>query len=137
MLLPTVIFALITVGVVIPCMIDVARRPWYAFGRPTKETWLVLIAVLWPFGALAWLAADRGRRGGAAPPGGPRRLSQREALHRHPAWRSAEPGQGLAEGAAIADLMPEYTLDPIGPDDDPQFLLELRRRIHGTGGGSA
>jgi hypothetical protein len=131
-MLPLVVtVAAVTAGLVVPCLIDVARTPWYAFGRPSKETWLVIVAVLWVFGAMAWLLASRGRAGRAQPAGG--RLSQHEALRRHPAWLSAEAGLGPAEAALTGAGSGPGSSGPIGPDDDPAFLLELHRRIHGTG----
>ncbi len=61
------------------------------------------------------------------------RLSQREALRRHPAWLSAEAGLVPAESALPGGDSETGSSGPIGPDDDPAFLLELHRRIHGTG----
>src|SRR6266851_961015 len=59
MLLLCVIFALITLGFVVPCVIDIATTPRHHFGLPTKETWLVVAIAFWAFGAAAWLLAGR------------------------------------------------------------------------------
>ena len=131
-MLPLIVtVAAVTAGLVVPCLIDVARTPWYAFGRPSKETWLVIVAAGWVFGAMAWLLAGRGRAGRPQPAGG--RLTQREALRRHPAWLSAEAGLAPAEAALTGADSGPGSSGPIGPDDDPAFLRELHRRIHGTG----
>ena len=131
-MLPLIVtVAAVTVGLVAPCLVDVARTPWYAFGRPSKETWLVIVAAGWVFGAMAWLLAGRGRAGRPQPAGG--RLSQREALRRHPAWLSAEAAGLVPAEAALAGGNPgPGSGGPIGPDDDPAFLLALHRRIHGS-----
>ncbi|MGO8886367.1 MAG: hypothetical protein ACLPUO_15065 [Streptosporangiaceae bacterium] len=138
MLLPGALFALVTVGFVVPCLIDAARTPRYYFAGTGKGTWLTAIALLWAFGAVAWLIAGRPRRGRptAALPGraaGTRGLSPQEALRRHPAWRSMQAGDGTADPAAdaAAGLVP---LRPAGPDDDPEFLTKLARRIRDARG---
>jgi hypothetical protein len=57
-------------------------------------------------------------------------MSQQDALRRHPAGRAMDPGFDLEETPAArpADAV---TGRPIGPDDDPEFLLELDRWLHG------
>ena len=131
--LPAVLFALFTVGFCVPCLLDVARTPRREFLRLTKGAWLLLIAVFWVFGAAAWLLIGRPdgprrapliRRGAAGPAG----VGQQQAFRRHPAGRAMELGYGAA-----ADEMGRRALARparlLGPDDDPEFLLELGRRI--------
>ena len=93
------------------------------------------------FGAAAWLVAgrpDRRRRTmrpwhlEGAPSFGPQ-----DALRRHPAGRGIDPGIETSPGPAAlrAGAAPRR---PAGPDDDPEFLEELARRIrrprdHGHG----
>ena len=93
------------------------------------------------FGAAAWLVAgrpDRRRRTlrpwhlEGAPSFGPQ-----DALRRHPAGRAMDPGIEASPdpGALRAGEAPQR---PAGPDDDPEFLQELARRIrrphdHGYG----
>jgi hypothetical protein len=131
--LPAVLFALFTVGFCVPCLLDVARTPRGEFLRLTKGAWLLLIAVFWVFGAAAWLLIGRPdgprraplvRRGAAGPAG----LRQQQAFRRHPAGRAME----LDYGAAADETGRRPLTRParrLGPDDDPEFLLELGRRI--------
>jgi hypothetical protein len=119
MVLACVLFALITVGIVIPCVIDAATSPPWAVRTLTRRDWLLVIVVCSIFGCAAWLLAGRPRRVPLArqrtPVGG---ISPDEAYRRHPAGRALEPD--------YADFRPR---GPVGPDDDPEFLLELERRI--------
>ena len=43
MLLIGLLFALFTVGFVVPCLIDVARTPHFAIRTLNKRTWMLLI----------------------------------------------------------------------------------------------
>ena len=93
------------------------------------------------FGAAAWLVAgrpDRRRRTmrpwhlEGAPSFGPQ-----DALRRHPAGRGIDPGIETSPGPA-ALRAGEAPHRATGPDDDPEFLQELARRIrrphdHGYG----
>jgi hypothetical protein len=129
MLLGCVLFALFTVGLVVPCMIDVATSPPWAIRTLSRRTWLAILVVFSVFGCLAWLIAGRPRR----MPLRPRRaaaglgIGPAEAFRRHPAGRAMgldlgdEPDREYSGG-----LWPPR---PLGPDDDPDFLLEIERRI--------
>jgi Phospholipase_D-nuclease N-terminal len=133
-MLVVTLVAVITAGFVLPCLIDVARTPRYACGRLSKPAWLVVIGVFWAFGAAAWLLAGRPRRFRSAawlpsPPTAPGRLSPQQARRRHPAWRPGEAGQGAL--GLPADVPDQGWYGPLGPDDDPEFLIELERRIRG------
>ncbi len=131
MLLVGVLFGLVTVGFVVPCLIDVAVTPASDLRRLTKHAWVLIIVCFSVFGAVAWLAAgrpDRRRR-----PMLPRYLegapsiSQQEALRRHPAGRAWDPSidARLGQPGVRAGEIPRA----MGPDDDPEFLEELTRRI--------
>ena len=129
--LPAVLFALLAAGFCVPCLVDVAITPRHQFRRLTKGTWLLLIAVFWVFGALAWLLIGRPARRWREPSmrrnrarhAGP---GQQEALRRHPAGRATELDYDWnAAGWQPPVRPPELA----GPDDDPEFLLELGRRI--------
>jgi hypothetical protein len=131
MLLVGVLFGLVTVGFVVPCLIDVAVTPSYDVRSLTKPAWVLMIAFLSVFGATAWLVAgrpDRRRRDDF-----PRHLldapsiAQLDALRRHPAGRAMDPGiEASGRGALRAA---EAGPQPMGPDDDEEFLQELARRI--------
>jgi hypothetical protein len=131
MLLVGVLFGLVTVGFVVPCLIDVAVTPRYDLRSLTKPAWAAIIVFLSVFGATAWLVAGRpDRRSRVEFPrsllDGPS-FSQQDALRRHPAGRAMDPGiEASGRGALRAT---EAAQQPTGPDDDEEFLQELTRRI--------
>jgi Phospholipase_D-nuclease N-terminal len=130
MLLAGVLFGLVTVGFVVPCLIDVAVTPAYDLRSLTKSTWVLIIVCFSVFGAVAWLAAGRPdwrRRATLARYLEAPSISQQEALRRHPAGRAMDPSidARLGHPALQAGEIPR----PMGPDDDPEFLQELARRI--------
>jgi Phospholipase_D-nuclease N-terminal len=131
MLLVGIFFGLVTVGFVVPCLIDVAVTPAYDLRRFTKRTWALIIVCFSVFGAVAWVAAGRpDRRLVMFPPhlAGTPSLGQQEALRRHPAGRAMDPGFDSRVGyAGIRGAGEIYR--PMGPDDDLEFLEELSRRI--------
>jgi hypothetical protein len=128
MWLACALIILLSVGFVLPCMLDITMTPDSEFTVLSKGTWLFVAGAFWILGAIAWLVVGR-----------PRRPSIRyrtghyhgrgygpanDALMRHPAAQAAV---GYAEpGSAVAFLAPRR---PLGPDDDPDFLQELERRI--------
>ena len=132
MLLIGMLFALLTVGFVVPCLIDAARTPRFAIRCFSKRTWVVLILLLSVFGAAAWLIAGR-PAGLWQAPMMPRHLAglqgvrQQEAFRRHPAGRSDDLGFELF---GAHNGRSSYRR-PLGPDDDADFLAELDRRIRG------
>jgi len=131
MLLAVVLFGLVTVGFVVPCLIDVAVTPPDELRSLTKPAWVLLIVFFSAFGATAWLAAGRPDRRGRmlpryledAPFFGPQ-----DALRRHPAGRGMDTGFG-GPSALAAHPASSAPARPMGPDDDPEFLQELARRI--------
>ena len=138
MLLALVLFGLVTVGFVVPCLIDVAVTPPGELRRLTKPAWVLLIVFFSAFGATAWLALGRPDRRGLmfpryledAPFFGPQ-----DALRRHPAGRGMDTGIGGPSGRAT--YRASAPTRPMGPDDDPEFLEELARRIErGRGAGN-
>ncbi|HUA29258.1 MAG TPA: PLD nuclease N-terminal domain-containing protein [Streptosporangiaceae bacterium] len=131
MLLVGVLFGLVTVGFVVPCLIDVAVTPRYDVRSLTKSAWAAIIVCFSVFGATAWLVAGRPDRRSRLE--FPRNLldgptfSQQDALRRHPAGRAMDPGiEASGRGAAATT---EAAQRPMGPDDDEDFLQELTRRI--------
>jgi len=128
MLLLCVIFALLTVGLVVPCVIDIAMTPRHHFDLPSKQIWLIVAIAFWVFGAAAWLLV--GRRDvrmhrlwddvtGSWVMGSGQRS--------HPAGRGAAdyPFASARRGRQAAMARMRF----IAPDDNPDFLLELDRRI--------
>ena len=57
MLLVCVLFALVTVGIVVPCAIDAATSPPWAVRNLARRDWLLVIVVCSIFGCMAWLIA--------------------------------------------------------------------------------
>jgi hypothetical protein len=137
MLLAVVLFGLVTVGFVVPCLIDVAVTPAAQVRTLSKPVWVLLIVIFSAFGATAWLAAGRPgrrRRTRLLPRylAGAPSITQQDALRRHPAGRATEPGaDGGGPAAPDAETLARW---PTGPDDDPEFLAELDRRLHGGNG---
>jgi hypothetical protein len=129
MLLVGVLFGLVTIGFVVPCLIDVAVTPAYDLRSLTKPAWVLIIVFLSVFGAAAWIAAGRPdrRRRATFPPylEGIPSIGQQEALRRHPAGRAMDTDPRLGHSAVRAGQVPR----PMGPDDDEEFLQELARRI--------
>lgn len=103
MLLPGVLIVAFLTGWWLFCLIQAAFTPAGEFPGLGKGRWVVLIAVTFVLGAAAWVIRCEARR------------AQLWLLSpsAHPALRS-RPGA------------------PIGPDDDPEFLELLGRRIRGT-----
>jgi hypothetical protein len=136
MLLAVILFGLVTVGFVVPCLIDVAVTPASDLRSLTKPSWLLIVACLSAFGAVAWLAVGRPDRRTAAPRylAGAPPVGQQEALRRHPAGRAMDPGIDPVLSQALQ--AGEAPRRPTGPDDDDEFLEELARRIR-YGGGEA
>ena len=130
MLLLCAVFALLTVGFVVPCVIDIATTPGSHFDVPSKQTWLIVAAAFWVFGSATWLLVGRrdvrmraacdevsdglmfGEEGGlwSSP-------SRRTGLRDRSSTRRRERYQMAAASRFVA------------PDDNPDFLLELDRRI--------
>jgi Phospholipase_D-nuclease N-terminal len=132
MLLVGVLFGLVTVGFVVPCLVDVAVTPAAEVRSLTKPAWAAAIVFGSVFGAVAWLTAGRpGRRWRTPLPGhlqGAPRLGPQDALRRHPAGRAMDPGVEASPDPAALQAG-EAGHGPVGPDDDPEFLQELARRI--------
>jgi hypothetical protein len=131
MLLAGVLFGLVTVGFVVPCLIDVAVTPASDLRSLTKSAWVLIIVFFSVFGATAWLVAGRPdwRRRSMLPrylEGAPS-MSQQEAFRRHPAGRAWDPSTDARLGQPA--IRAGEILRPVGPDDDLEFLQELTRRI--------
>lgn len=132
MFLVGALFGLVTVGVVVPCLIDVAVTPDHLVRGLAKQWWVLLLVFLSVFGAAAWLAAGRPRRrtwSARSHLAGSPYFSPQDAIRRHPAGRAMEQDYDSPSGPAVRASA--LDVRPAGPDDDPEFLEELARRIHG------
>src|SRR6266581_1566075 len=102
MLLLCVVFALITVGFVVPCLLDIARTPQHDFGLAAKHTWLLVVVVFWGFGAAAWVLVGRrdvrARQVWSEPPRG---LASGRQGRRIPVRRRRARPQGRSQPGAI------------------------------------
>jgi len=107
-------------------MLDITTTPDSEFFVLSKGMWLLIAGAFWIFGAGAWLLVGRpqrpalhryGRYGDGVGPA--------EALLRHPAT------QAVAGYPEAGNWAANFGEQPLGPDDDPDFLEELHRRIHG------
>jgi uncharacterized membrane protein YccC len=131
MLLFYVAFALVTMGFVVPCLIDIATTPQHDFELPSKRLWLAVVVAFWAFGAIVWLIAGRRdvrMRQLWRDSDGSRSAGQQQALRRHPAGRTADDGYLFAEAVLRRQAAPPPARY-VAPDDNPHFLLELDRRI--------
>ncbi len=134
MWLACALIVLFSVGFVLPCMLDITTTPDTEFMTFGKGTWLLIAGAFWVFGAAAWLIAGRPQRPAflrRSNPYGPQGFSQAEAFLRHPAAQGA-----AGYGDVLSSMTSIAAPRPVGPDDDPDFLQELERRIRETREGS-
>lgn len=132
MLVLCVAFALLTVGFVLPCVLDIATTPQHLFDYPSRRMWLVVTIAFWAFGATVWLLVGRReiqlRRAwdemtdSWIAASGPR---SRHQTGRYPGADNPFGNSRRGRQAAVAPVR------FIAPDDNPDFLLELDRRIQG------
>lgn len=131
MLLLYVVVALITLGLVLPCVLDIAMTPRYDFGLPSKQTWLMVVLLFWVFGAAAWLLVGRKdirlRQLWFDIAGG-RTVWTGQAYRPHPASRASHTDFEFAD-AIVGRVAGTRPTRFVAPDDDPDFLQELERRI--------
>jgi hypothetical protein len=134
MLMLSAIFALLTVGFVIPCVIDIAMTPSDHFDLPSKQTWLIVAAAFWAFGAAAWLIVgrrDAAMRAACAEVSDGLLFENESGLWSAPRRSTGHgylPGLGrrATPGQQQTTTARAYF---VAPDDNPDFLLELGRRI--------
>jgi hypothetical protein len=137
MFLSGVLFILFLAGCWLYCLTDAVRTPAAEFPGLPKRGWIVIIAVTFILGAIAWQVTRTRRRARRWPhtlashvalgqyggtgidryPGRP--VTPAEALARHPA------SQARRAAGPVGPV-------PVGPDDDPEFLRMLDQRIKGT-----
>lgn len=130
MLLPCAVFALLTVGFVVPCVIDIAMTPSHHFDVPSKQLWLLVAVAFWVFGAAAWLIIGRRdvrMRAVCDELTGSWAHGSEYSLWSTPPRRT---GTGYRMRASRSEHRVPFTPQSfLAPDDNPDFLLELERRI--------
>lgn len=136
MLLPSAIFALLTVGFVIPCVVDIAMTPSNHFAVPSRKTWLIVAVVFWVFGAATWLLIgrrDARMRAACDEVSDGLMFGDEGGLWSSRSSRSR--ATGLRDRAGVrrrehSEMATSASF--VAPDDNPDFLLELDRRIRGS-----
>ena len=119
MLLMGALCALLAAGVWLCCLVHVLLTPGSGCRHLPKPAWLAVVAMTFVVGAIAWLLLGR-------PLAGPARFIEPLPLRRDP-FR----GVGAYPAALARSRHPAGRARPIGPDDDPGFLLALDRLIRG------
>ncbi|MBX6384178.1 MAG: PLDc_N domain-containing protein [Microbispora sp.] len=98
--MPSVIIGLALLALWLYCLFDVITTPEEDVRNLPKFMWVFIVVLLADVGALTWLLVGRPRR--------------RDALYGPVGGREWAPRSGDA---------------PRGPDDDPEFLRSLERRL--------
>ncbi len=139
MLILGALFALLTVGFVVPCVIDIVMTPRHHFDVPSKQLWLTVAVAFWVFGAAAWLLIGRRdvrMRAVCDDLTGSWSAGAHQSLWSAPR-RGTRPSIWLSSGNRghqAAMWQHPSTMGPgrfLAPDDNPDFLHELTRRIRG------
>lgn len=138
MLLLVAVFALLTIGFVVPCVIDIAMTPAHHFDLPSKQMWLAVAVGFWAFGAAAWLLV--GRRDVRMRAVCDDLTSSWKTGAEQNLWsvpgrssraRGRRPAGRYTHGPLYQHGVPPGPSGFVAPDDNPEFLLELARRIRG------
>ncbi len=115
--MPSVIIGLALLAFWLYCLFDVITTPEEDMRNLPKFVWVLIVVFLAGVGALTWLLVGRPRAvhsvyGPNGAVGGPGAQAEAQAGGRGGAWSR--------RGDA-----------PRGPDDDPDFLSSLERRLRG------
>ncbi|GAB3960830.1 PLDc N-terminal domain-containing protein [Actinoallomurus acanthiterrae] len=112
MLVLAVVLVLVALGVWLFCLFEVLSTDESETRHLPKFAWFLIVLLGFELGAIAWLLFGRRRRfvtaGVTAWP---------------PDFLTSAGGEGREEAAAERG--------PLGPDDDPEFLRQLDRRLRG------
>ncbi|HUK70431.1 MAG TPA: PLD nuclease N-terminal domain-containing protein [Streptosporangiaceae bacterium] len=120
MLLLAALFGLLATGVWLYCLVDIVLTSRSGCRHLTKAAWLAVVTLAFVVGAVAWLLLGRSGAGLS-------RLAKSQPRRRdRPRMGYAAPRSALAKSRH-----PAGRARPIGPDDDPGFLLELDHLIRG------
>lgn len=107
------LITLLTIAVWVYAFFDALTTPAAEVRNLPKILWLIVIALFTPVGPLLWLFLGR----------------PREADAPEPAGESAD--SASLDHLDPADFNQASDRDrPLGPDDDPEFLRKLNRRIN-------
>ena len=107
------VLVLVALGVWLFCLFDVLSTDERDTRRLPKFAWFLVVLLGFELGAVVWLLFGRRRRFVAA---------------RVAAW---PPEFLTSRGDEPAGSDPTPEPRPIGPDDDPEFLRRLDRRLRG------
>lgn len=136
MLLSGVLFVLFLAGCWLYCLADAALTPAADFRGLSKAAWVGIIAATFIAGAIAWLISRRPRRMTSWPAGRVSRAPLPRPIETDPAffahWAAAEAAVTRHPAGRSKQTTSSAPAGPKGPDDDPEFLRMLDRRIHGT-----
>ena len=125
MLLSGVLFVLFLAGCWLYSLTDAALTPAVEYRGLSKSIWICIISATFIVGALAWLIARRSRRSKSW-------VTCSTGYTWHSPWATAD--AAVARHPAVRADQPsrDRRLAAAGPDDDPEFLRQLDRRIRGT-----
>jgi hypothetical protein len=124
MLLSGVLFVLFLAGCWLYSLTDAALTPAVEYRGLSKSTWICIISATFIVGALAWLIARRSRRS--------RSWVTASAGTWQPPWAVADAAVARHPAARAKRPFRDRQRVPQGPDDDPEFLRQLDRRIRGA-----
>jgi hypothetical protein len=125
MLLSAVLFVLFLAGCWLYCLTDAALTPPTEFRGLSKSVWIYIISATFVVGALAWLIARRSRRSRSW-------VAANAGFTWYSPWAAADAAVARHPAARAKQPSPHRPHIPQGPDDDPDFLRQLDRRIRGT-----
>jgi Phospholipase_D-nuclease N-terminal len=113
MLVLAVVLVLVALGVWLFCLFDVLSTDESETRHLPKFAWFLIVLLGFQLGAIAWLLFGRRHRfvTAAVAAWPPEYLTSRD---------DAEDDIGAADAGG-----------PLGPDDDPEFLRQLDRRLRG------
>ena len=99
---------IVLLGFLLFCLLDVITTDGSTVRHLPKFAWILLVVLINPVGGIAWLLAGRPPAAGRPAIG--------DSGPTHPSGRGPRP------------LPRSRPSGPLAPDDDPEFLAELRRR---------
>jgi hypothetical protein len=120
-----VVVPLLIFGFLLYCVLDVVLTSQERVRNLPKLAWLLLVLLVPIVGGVVWLVAGRPSSNGRAPGGGG--SAPRLGPGAHPAGRPCRVPGGTGSGP------PPSSRAPRGPDDDPEFIRQLERRIRRPG----